>query len=70
MFHVPEFLVKFKKLNLYNLQGLEKLNDLTTQYYHTSTNKHKTNKIYLQQLLEKQNRAEFYILQGNLNEIN
>ena len=33
VFHIPEFLEKFKKLSSYNFQGLEKLND-----FHNSTN--------------------------------
>ena len=52
VFHVPEFLLKFKRLNLYNLQGLEKLNDFTTQFYHQCTNKHKTDNEFLNQMIK------------------
>ena len=69
VFHVPEFLERFGQLNLYNVQGLEKINDLTTHYYHTSTNKHNVENEYLIQLLKKQNRLEFYNLDGHINEI-
>ena len=40
-FHLPEFILKHKNINIYNLQGLEKLNDFVTQIYHCSSNKHK-----------------------------
>ena len=60
VFHVPEFLIKFKRLNLYNLQGLEKLNDFSTQFYHQCTNKHKSDNKFLNQMINKQNRIEFF----------
>ena len=59
VFHVPEFLEKFKKLNLYNLKGLEKLNDFTTQYFHNSTNKHRSQNSYLEQLIQKRFELNF-----------
>ncbi len=65
VFHIPEFILKYRKINLYNVQGLEKLNDLVTKSYHRSTNKKRTDKMYLFQLIKKQNRLEFYNLQGN-----
>ena len=70
VFHMPEFLRKFKDINQFNMQGLEKLNDLATQYYHSSTNKHKFANEYLCQLIEKRNRIEFFNLDGKLSEIN
>ena len=69
VFQVLEFLEIVGKLNLYNVQGLEKINDLTTHYYHTSTNKHNIENEYLIQLLKKQKRLEFYNLDGNINDI-
>ena len=51
---------KFKKLNLYNLKGLEKLNDFTTQYFHNSTNKHRSQNSYLEQLIQKRFELNFY----------
>ena len=68
VFHIPEFLEKYKDVNIFNLQGLEKMNDLTTQYYHNSTNKHSVENEYLLQLLNKRNRIEFYNLEGNLSD--
>ena len=67
--HVPEFIKEYKNISLYTLQGLEKLNDLTTQYYHISTNKHKIDNEYLDQLIAKRNRVEFFNLNGKLSEI-
>ena len=32
-FHVPEFIAKFSSVCRFNQQGLEKLNDVTTQQY-------------------------------------
>ena len=69
VFHVPEFIENLKMLNLYNVQGLEKLNDLTTHYYHSSTNKHNIQNEYLIQLLKKQNRMEFLNLGGKFDEL-
>jgi hypothetical protein len=69
VFHMPEFITKFRKVNLYNVQGLEKLNDLTTRYYHSSTNKQRTGNKYLLQLIEKENRMEFYNLGGQLEDL-
>ena len=58
-----------KDLNIFNTQGLEKLNGFCIQYYHSSTNKQigsgdNKNK-YLKQLISKRNRMEFSILNGN-----
>ena len=64
VFHVPEFLEKYHDINVFNLQGLEKLNDLSTIYYQRSTNKQRKNKSYLLQLLQKRNRIEFFKLSG------
>lgn len=65
VFHIPDFIIRFRKVNLYNVQGLEKLNDLVTNNYHRSTNKQRTEKKYLLQLIKKQNRMEFYTIAGN-----
>lgn len=61
VYHVPEFMRVYKNLDLFNLQGLEKLNDISTLIYHRSTNK-KNNKNFLKQMFEKQNRMELFIL--------
>lgn len=68
VFHIPEFMKIYGNINLFNTQGLEKLNDFTTQYYHTSTNKNKKNNKYLRQLIEKRNRIECYILGLNYDD--
>ena len=38
VFHLTEFIRIHGSINKYNVQGLEKLNDFTTQYYHHWTN--------------------------------
>ena len=68
VFHLTEFLRIHSDVNLFNAQGLEKLNDLTMQYYQTSTNKHRTDNAYLVQLLKKRNRIEFFSLKGKLSD--
>ena len=70
VFHIPQLLEINHDLNIFNTQGLEKLNDFCTQYYHSCTNKHSEQKEYLNQLFKKQNRMEFYYLNGKINEIN
>ena len=57
-------------INLFNTQGLEKLNDFCTQYYHFSTNKNNEKKKYLSQLFKKQSRIEFFYLNGEMSEFN
>ena len=64
VFHLPEFILKHGHVNLYNMQGLEKLNDLLTKIYHFASNKHKKNKSYLLQMINKRNRMEFFLLNG------
>ena len=41
--HIPKFLDIHKDINLFNTQGLEKLNDFCTQYYHRCSNKQHKN---------------------------
>jgi hypothetical protein len=67
-FHLCEMLEKFGSINNFTTQSLEKLNDFTTQYYHSSTNKKNFNKNFLLQLINKRNRIEFYQLEGNQND--
>ena len=55
-FHVPEFTEKYDTICKFTQQGLEKLNDLTTQHYLRSTNHH--NEDALKQIMEKRNRLE------------
>jgi len=68
-FHVPEFLEKFHDVNIFNVQGLEKLNDFTTQNFHLSTNRKLSNMKYLKQLFDKQNRIDFYELNMKIEDI-
>jgi hypothetical protein len=67
--HVPDFLEIYDNLNIFNTQGLEKLNDLTTIDFHSSTNKNLKDNKYLKQLMEKRNRIEFYHLNLNLSHL-
>ena len=69
-FHLPEFILKHKNINIYNLQGLEKLNDFVTQIYHCSSNKHKLNNSYIFQMIKKRNRVDFYGLNGTEDDLN
>lgn len=55
--HLDEFVKIHGDVNKFNIQGLEKLNDITTIQYHKSTSKHP--KLYLKQLLNKRNRIEY-----------
>ena len=48
MHHIPEFLEKYKDVNVFNIQGLEKLNDFTTEYFFKSTNKNLTDNKYIE----------------------
>ena len=66
VFHVPEFLNRHGSINLFNCEGLEKLNDIITQFYHNSTNKHKSNNDYIIQLIKKLNRTELFNIEDNL----
>ena len=54
--HLPEFIEIHDDINIFNLQGFEKLNQVLRNHYQRSTNK-KT-KIYLKQLLSIRNRSE------------
>ena len=55
--HVPEFLRQYDgNLTIFNQQGLEKLNDVTTQYFQRGTNHHDISA--LQQILRKHIRLQ------------
>jgi hypothetical protein len=56
-FHLHEMIQIHGDVNLFNQQGMEKLNDLTTQQYFRSSNKHKDD--FLNQLIKKKNRIEY-----------
>ena len=53
--HLGEMIERFGNVNSFNMQGLERLNGLTTNHYYTSTNKHQN---FLFQLINKRNRLE------------
>lgn len=58
--HVWEYVRDFGELNLWTMEGSEKLNDLMTTYYFRSTNRSIEKKI--SQLLQKRNRIEHHLL--------
>jgi hypothetical protein len=66
VFHVPEFIERYRNINLYNCQALEKLNSNTKNNYFRSTNRGENSLI---QLLEKANRLEFKNLGGTVDEL-
>ena len=55
--HIPEFIQIHGNLYLFSLQELEKLNEITTQNFHRSSNKKEN---FLVQMLQKRNRQELY----------
>lgn len=67
VFHVPEFLERYKNLNFFSTQALEKLNSVTKTHFFRNTNKKRN--MFLQQLLEKANRIEFINLKGTTAEL-
>lgn len=54
--HLHEFVSLYKDVNAFNCQGLEKLNDITTNQYFKGTNKRST---ALRQMMDKRNRMEY-----------
>ena len=60
--HLWEMVKIHGDISLFTMQGLEKLNDLTTGHYFCSTNR---NENYLKQLLCKRNRMEYMNKEGN-----
>jgi len=62
IFHVPEFISVYKNLNLYSMQALEKLNWITKSNYFRHTNRKPS--VFINQLLLKANRTEFYHLKA------
>ena len=55
-YHVPEFIEHYGSVCKFNQQGLEKLNDVTTQHYLRATNHRELEA--LTQVMEKRNRLE------------
>ena len=57
--HLSDKISKYGDMDLYNIQGLEKLNDITTTQYFRGTNRKLD---YMSQLMSKRIRIEGYIL--------
>ena len=53
--HMPSILYNVKDIDIYNIQGLEKLNDLTTQQYFRASNRQKN---CFQQIIKLRNRMD------------
>ena len=77
VYHLHEFVQLYGNINLFNLQGLEKKNDIVTTQFHHTTNRHKkttksqtiaksTGVDYLKQLLSINNRLDILSC-SNLN---
>ena len=64
IFHSSEFILKYKNVNIYSTESLEKSNDFSKQYLMRQTNKKD-----LKQILEKHNRIEFIQLKGTTAEL-
>ena len=56
--HVPDMIMRFKNINNFQCQALEKYQDLARQDFHLNTNKHSTD--FIIQLLNKLNRNEIH----------
>ncbi len=56
--HTIELLKKYKNLNKFNMQGLEKTNDVLKTIYYKKTNRKKKGKAYLKQLIHVRMREE------------
>ena len=54
--HIPQFLRLYGNIVSFTQQGLEKLNDLTTEYFQSASNHREMES--LKQILQKQNRLE------------
>ena len=67
VFHMTEFLLLNPDLKSFNIQGLEKLNDLTSKYYFSQTNRKPLT--YIRQLVEKRNRNEFLETKGEQDDL-
>jgi len=67
-FHTVEMIRTHGNINLFNTQGLEKLNGFTIGYYQRCSNKHVKEKKYLLQLIRKRSRVEFYTLNGEVED--
>jgi hypothetical protein len=69
VYHGKELLEIHGNLNLYNQQGLEKLNSMQTKVFFSNTNKKRNNYQYIEQLVDNRNRTEFSNLDGSFMDI-
>ena len=64
-YHIPELIEKYSDLNIFSMQGMEKLNEFLKINFFRQTNRHLNE--FPTILLEKINRKEFYHLKGKIN---
>ena len=67
-FHTKELLERHDEIASFSNQPNEKLQHFMKICYVRSTNKKRSNKKYLKQVLNKRNRLEFYHLEGDLRD--
>jgi hypothetical protein len=67
-FHTKELLERHNEIASFSNQSNEKLQHFMKICYVRSTNKKRSNKKYLKQVLKKRNRMEFFFLDGNLDD--
>jgi hypothetical protein len=69
-YHTKEIIELHGNINLYNTQGLERLNSTQTSIYFRQTNKAKLGKsTYIKQLVDNKNRNDFHNLNGRLEDL-
>jgi len=57
--HLPDMIEKFGNINYFSAQGLEKLNDLTTNEFFLATNKAKKDNLFIMQILQRDLRISY-----------
>jgi len=68
VFHVPEFIQKYKNLTLYSMQGLEKRNEIIKQNFSRKTNRKRD--LFTETLLKTANRCDINFLNKRLVYLN
>ena len=69
VYHTKELLEIHGNINLFNLQGLEKLNSMQSKVYFGKSNRHRVDNEYIEQLVDNRNRTEFANLEGSFIDI-
>ena len=70
VFHIKELLELHGNINLYNTQGLERLNSTQSSTYFRTSNKHTGGQSsYIKQLVDSKNRNDFHNLNGNIQDL-